>query len=85
MCCGAIQNADLTNLSEKPVWLVHAVSDIVNNVAGSIEAYKQMRAAGNKKVKLTLLTDAGMFGVFNHASWQHVMGDWTYMTWLFEQ
>ncbi len=85
MCCGAIQNADLSNLSEKPVWLVHAISDMVNNVAGSIEAYKQMRSAGNKNVKMTLITDAGMFGVFNHASWQQVMGNPLYMEWLFEQ
>lgn len=86
MCCGAMQNADLTAISEKPVWLVHAVSDFVNKAQGSVDAFNQMNGtAGNPNVHLTLLTDDGMNGVFSHASWQFVYGNRDYMEWLFAQ
>ncbi len=85
MCCGAMQNADLSAVTEKPVWLVHAVSDFVNASQNSVDAYNQLTAAGNPNVRLTLITDEGMHGVFSHAVWQHVFGNPTYMNWLFAQ
>ena len=86
MVCGAKQNADLSRLSETPVWLVHAISDFVNKSQGSVDVFNQLvYEAGNKNVKLTLLTDEKMNGVFSHASWQYVFGNEEYMEWLFEQ
>ncbi len=85
MCCGALQNADLSAVTDKPVWLVHAVSDFVNASQNSVDAYNQLTAAGNGNVRLTLFTDEGMNGLFSHAVWQKVFGDRLYMDWLFAQ
>ncbi len=85
MCCGAMQNADLSGVTNKPIWLVHAVSDFVNASQNSVDAYNQLMAAGNPNVKLTLITDEGMNGVFSHAVWQYVFGNPQYMNWLFAQ
>ena len=85
MCCGAMQNADLSGVTDKPIWLVHAVSDFVNASQNSVDAYNQLTAAGNPNVKLTLITDEGMNGVFSHAVWQYVFGNPQYMNWLFAQ
>lgn len=85
MCCGAMQNADLSGVTDKPIWLVHAVSDFVNASQNSMDAYNQLVAAGNKNVRLTIMTDEGMGGVFSHAVWQFVFGSDLYMDWLFAQ
>ncbi len=86
MVCGAKQNADLSQLSDTPIWLVHAMSDFVNKAQGSVDVYNQLvYEAGNKNVILTLLTDEKMNGVFSHASWQFVFGNEEYMEWLFGQ
>ncbi len=85
MCCGAMQNADLSAVTDKPIWLVHAVSDMVNASQNSVDAYNQLVAAGNKNVHLTLMTNEGMNGVFSHAVWQFVYGNPQYMEWLFAQ
>lgn len=83
MCCGAMQNSDLSGVTETPIWLVHAVADPVNVAQNSVDAYNQMIASGNQNVYLTLITDAGMNGLFPHASWQMAFGDTTFMEWLF--
>ncbi len=85
MLCGALQNADLSGVTEKPIWLVHAVADPVNAAQNSIDAYNQLAAAGNTNVRLTLVTAEGMNGVFAHAVWQQVFSDREYMDWLFAQ
>ena len=85
MCCGAMQNADLSAVTDKPIWLVHAVSDFVNASQNSVDAYNQLIAANNTNAHLTLMTDAGMNGVFSHAVWQYVFGNPQYMEWLFAQ
>ncbi len=85
MCCGAMQNADLSAVTDKPIWLVHAVSDFVNASQNSMDAYNQLTAAGNGNVRLTILTDEGMNGLFSHAVWQKVFGTARYMDWLFAQ
>ena len=57
----------------------------------SYHEYNKYDRAGELIAKMqegadvALITDAGMFGVFNHASWQQVMGNPLYMEWLFEQ
>lgn len=86
MVCGAKQNADLSKLSDKPIWLVHAVSDFVNKSQDSVDLFNQLvYEAGNENAHLTLLTDEKMNGVFAHASWQFVFGNEEYMEWLFQQ
>ena len=85
MCCGAMQNADLSGVTDKPIWLVHAVSDFVNASQNSMDAYNQLVAAGNPNVHLTIMTNEGMNGVFSHAVWQFVFGNPLYMNWLFAQ
>lgn len=85
MCCGAMQNADLSAVTDKPIWLVHCVSDFVNASQNSMDAYNQLIAAGNPNVRLTIVTDEGMNGVFSHAVWQYVFGANKYMDWLFAQ
>ena len=85
MCCGAMQNADLSGVTDKPIWLVHAVSDFVNASQNSMDAYNQLVAAGNPNVHLTIMTNEGMNGVFSHAVWQFVFGIPLYMNWLFAQ
>ena len=85
MCCGAMQNADLSAVTEKPIWLIHAVSDFVNASQNSMDAYNQLIAAGNPNVHLTIMTDEGMNGVFSHAVWQYTFGNDLYMNWLFAQ
>ncbi len=85
MCCGAMQNSDLSGITETPVWLVHAVADPVNAAQSSVDAYNQMIAAGNKDVHLTLITAEGMNGLFPHASWQQVFGNADMMNWLFSK
>lgn len=86
MVCGAKQNADLSKLSDTPIWMVHAMSDFVNKAADSCAVYNQLvYEAGNQNAHLTLLTDEKMNGVFAHASWQFVFGNEEYMEWLFQQ
>ena len=85
MLCSALQNADLSTLTDKPIWLVHAVDDFVNAAQNSVDAYNQLVAAGNPNVRLTLVTSEGMHGVFAHAVWQQVFSDTAYMEWLFAQ
>lgn len=86
MVCGAQQNADLSKLSDTPIWLVHAMSDFVNKAKDSVAVFNQLvYEAGNENAHLTLLTDEKMNGVFSHASWQFVFGNETYMEWLFQQ
>lgn len=85
MCCPKMQNADLTELSDTPIWLIHAVSDFVNPAQNSVDAWAQLMEAGNENAHLTLLTDAQMGDVPSHGSWQFVFGNADYMQWLFEQ
>lgn len=85
MCCGAMQNSDLSGVTETPVWLVHAIDDPVNAAQNSVDAYNQMIAAGNKDVELTLITEEGMDGFFPHASWQEIFGNRNAMNWLFSK
>jgi predicted peptidase len=85
MCCGVMQNADLSAVTDKPIWFVHAVSDFVNASHNSVDAFNQLNAAGNPNVHLTLVTDDGMNGVFSHAVWQFVYGNAQHMNWLFAQ
>lgn len=85
MCCGAMQNADLSGVTETPIWLVHAVADPVNVCQNSVDAYNQMIAAGNQNVNLTIITAEGMNGLFPHASWQLTYGNPEIMEWLFAE
>lgn len=85
MTCPKLQNADLTGLSDTPIWIIHAVSDFVNPAQNSVDAWAQLMEAGNENARLTLLTDAQMGSVPSHGSWQFVFGEAEYMQWLFEQ
>ena len=79
MCCGALQNSDLSGVTEMPVWLAHADVDIVNDSQNSVDAHNQMLAAGNTNVRLTIVPGVG------HGVWQNVYGNAQYMDWLFVQ
>lgn len=87
MCCGALQNADPSALTEMPVWFVHAISDGTNLCQNSVDAFNRAADAGNRQVRLTLIPDDALNGASAHfAAWQTAYGDSTvYMEWLFQQ
>lgn len=86
LVCGSKGDADLSALTDPPIWLVHAASDAVVDAQGSVDAYHQLSCeAGNPNVRLTLLTDEKMKGISSHAAWQLVFGNEEYMEWLFRQ
>ncbi len=87
MCCGALQNADPSEITEMPVWFVHAISDGTNLSQNSADAFNQAVAAGNTQARLTLIPDEGLDGAGAHfAAWQIAYSDNSaYMNWLFEQ
>lgn len=87
MCCGVLQNADLSKITEMLVWFVHALSDGTNLCQNSVDAFNQAVSAGNTNVRLTIIPDEGLNGAGAHfAAWQKAYSENSeYMQWLFEQ
>lgn len=81
---------ELKDLTDVPVWLVHAQNDPITNSRTSTLTYAALTEMGNKQANLTIYDDAFMasqqlFGDFRHCSWIPVFNDKNMLAWLFEQ
>ncbi|AIQ31403.1 MULTISPECIES: S-layer homology domain-containing protein [unclassified Paenibacillus] len=82
--------SELKDLTDVPVWLVHAQNDPITDSRTSTLTYEALTGLGNNQAKLTIYDDAflasqQLYGDFRHCSWIPVFNDKNMLAWLFEQ
>jgi len=82
--------SELKDLTDVPIWLVHAQNDPITDSRTSTLAYEALTGLGNNQSKLTIYDDAflasqQLYGDFRHCSWIPVFNDKNMLAWLFEQ
>lgn len=82
--------SELKDLTDVPVWLVHAQNDPITDSRTSTLTYEALTRLGNNQAKLTIYDDAflasqQLYGDFRHCSWILVFNDKNMLAWLFGQ
>ncbi len=81
---------ELKDLTDTPIWIVHAKNDPTTDSRTSTLAYEALTEMGSSQAKLTIYDDAFMdanrfYGGMKHWSWVPVFNDKEMLDWLFEQ
>jgi predicted peptidase len=77
--CGRTLRLRAPPLADMPIWAFHGDADRVVPVTYSTDHVKNIAAAGNTRVKLTVFPDAG------HNVWDRVYNDPAFFEWLLAQ
>ncbi|OWA33415.1 hypothetical protein B9G55_22370 [Saccharibacillus sp. O16] len=81
---------ELKDLTDTPIWIVHAKNDPTTDSRTSTLAYEALQELGSSQAKLTIYDDAFMdahrfYGGMKHWSWVPVFNDKEMLDWLFAQ